>query len=334
MTTAAHTADTALEIFTLYVCPSIGCVLSCFMFLSPVADLGKAMRMGKIGHLPTLPWAVGLANCWGWTLYGYLVQNVFIMLSNVPGLFLSIYLNHGAIKLQYYALWKEHMELKTQKRFDNPTFKTDYESIDPQQDKESDNQSYSSLLTAASSDTVLQKSGLVDQERIIYPLLLFWFLTSVFVGWFAPKTETTAAVVGVTCNINLVFFYGVPIQVLHRVIKSRDAAIIHRPTLCMTTCNAGFWMVYGLEIGNPVIWVPNSLGFGLGVAQTVALLVYPTKRMPSAKVIADQVQSLLKNVAENLEENVYEPMTPRVTSRKDLREVGHPFEVLVPTMIV
>ena len=141
---------------------------------------------------------------------------------------------------------------------------------------------------------------MVDQERILYPLLLFWFLFSVYVGWFAPPSDATAAAVGVTCNINLVFFYGVPIQILRQVVAQRDASIIHRPTLCMTACNAGFWMTYGLEIGNPVIWVPNSLGFSLGVAQVIALIVYPTCRTQTAKTVADQGQALLEAVVENL----------------------------------
>ena len=83
-----------IEFLTLFVCPSIGCVLSTLMYLSPVADLSRATRRGNVGHLPTLPWAVGLTNCWGWLFYGYLRQNVFIMLSNAPGLVLSMYLNN------------------------------------------------------------------------------------------------------------------------------------------------------------------------------------------------------------------------------------------------
>ena len=141
---------------------------------------------------------MGLAYCWGGTLYCYLTQNVFVMLSNVPGLFLSIYLNHGAIKLQYYALWKEHLEESTKangNKLENGTLKTDYDSVGQH---DSDNQSYSSLLSSKSTDTILQKSALVDQERIVYPLLLFWFVTSTYVGWFAPKTDMTAAAIGVT----------------------------------------------------------------------------------------------------------------------------------------
>lgn len=325
-----------LQVVTLYVCPSIGCLLSFLMFLSPVADLGRATRTGKIGHLPTLPWAVGLANCWGWTLYGYLTQNIFVMLSNVPGLFLSIYLNFGAIKLQYYSLWKEHHEANAvvNKKAEAGTLSTDYDSVGSNKPHDSsDAHSYSSLLSTKSTDSILEKPGMVDQERILYPLLLFWFLVSVYVGWFAPQNDATAAAVGVTCNINLVFFYGVPIQILRQVVAQRDASIIHRPTLVMTACNAGFWMTYGLEIGNPVIWVPNSLGFSLGVAQVVALIVYPTRHTPTAKVVADQGQALLEAVVENLDESIYEPMTPRITRRKDLFELEHPVEVLVPQEI-
>jgi hypothetical protein len=177
------------------------------MFLSPVADLSKAMRTGNLGHLPTLPWAVGLGNCWGWIVYGYLRQNIFVMLANVPGLFVSIFLNNGAIKVQYYTLWKQHMELKNSRKKSElesgrpppPPGKTDttsYQSITPANTVDAstttgslsldDNLSVSSLLSSKSTDTVLYTSGLSDQERILYPLLVFWFLVSVYVGWFGP----------------------------------------------------------------------------------------------------------------------------------------------------
>jgi hypothetical protein len=98
----------------------------------------------------------------------------------------------------------------------------------------------------------------------------------------------------------------------------------------MTASNAGFWMLYGLEIGNPVIWLPNSLGFTLGVAQAVATFVFPTNKTPTAKTVADQGQALLDTVVENLDQAIYEPMTPQIRNRKDLMTEQHPIEVLVP----
>lgn len=324
------TPDNWVEILTLYVCPSIGCVLAALMYLSPIADLSRAIRRGDVGHLPTLPWALGLTNCWGWSLYGYLTQNIFVMLSNVPGLILSIYLNFGAIKLQYYTLWKEHTSSKDSAS--KASTKTDYESLS-QKDDGTENNSVSSLLSSKSTDTFLTTSGLTDQERVLYPLLLFWIIYSVIVGFFAPKTETTTAIVGWTCNANLVFFYGVPIQILRKVVRSGDASAIHRPTLAMTATNATFWMIYGIEIQNPVIAAPNALGAILGLTQVVAVLVYPTNRNPSAKTVAKEGQALLEAVVENLDEQVYEPLTPKITSRKDPAYIEHPIEVLVPAPI-
>merc|ERR1719350_2249645 len=40
-------------------------------------------------------------NCIGWVTYSFLIQDYFVFLANAPGIIISIWLNFGAVKLQY-----------------------------------------------------------------------------------------------------------------------------------------------------------------------------------------------------------------------------------------
>lgn len=85
-----------------------------------------------------------------------------------------------------------------------------------------------------------------------------------------------AETVGVLVNINLVFFYGAPLESIYRVISTGRSDSIHPPTQLMTCTNTTFWCLYGVAIWDPVIIVPNGIGLTLGVIQGFLRCVYPS----------------------------------------------------------
>lgn len=84
-----------------HVCPSLGCVMSTLMFAAPVRDLMQCVIDGSLGELNPIPWAIMTGNCFGWIIYAYFKPDFYILLSNLPGFLISLWLNVGAIKLQY-----------------------------------------------------------------------------------------------------------------------------------------------------------------------------------------------------------------------------------------
>jgi solute carrier family 50 protein (sugar transporter) len=84
-----------------YVCPILGMIAANFMFAAPLKSVRKAISLGTLGSLNPTPWAFMTGNCIGWVTYSYLINNVFLLLANVPGLILSVWLNMAAAKLQY-----------------------------------------------------------------------------------------------------------------------------------------------------------------------------------------------------------------------------------------
>ena len=45
-----------------------------------------------------------LGNTIGWLAYSFVTDNLFVFFANAPGLLISIFLNVGAMKLQYYEM--------------------------------------------------------------------------------------------------------------------------------------------------------------------------------------------------------------------------------------
>ncbi|KAG7351533.1 sugar efflux transporter [Nitzschia inconspicua] len=87
------------------------------------------------------------------------------------------------------------------------------------------------------------------------------------------------SIVGYVVNFNLVFFYGAPLSTIWTVLKQRNTASIHIPTMVTNTLNGSFWLAYGLAVSDAFIYVPNGLGAALGAIQVVLLILFP--RQPS-----------------------------------------------------
>jgi uncharacterized protein with PQ loop repeat len=114
---------------------------------------------------------------------------------------------------------------------------------------------------------------ILPQETLLLWVLAGWSWILIWVGWIAPGS--TAVVVGVMVNINLIFFFGAPLQALLQVVRTGSSHCIHVPSMVMTVINTSFWLSYGLARKDPVIYVPNSMGLFLGLIQCALCLIYP-----------------------------------------------------------
>lgn len=225
------------DIVFSYICPSLGCIVSAAMYAAPVQDLKLALASKEQGTLNPVPWAVMTGNCLGWCVYGYYTHDPFMLASNFPGLIVSLWLNIGAAKLQYH---KNAILLHH---------------------NENEEYRYSLMF--------------VPQEILLLRILMVWLIILITVGWLG-LVQNQARVIGILVNINLLFFYGAPLQTLRTVIREKSSDSIHRPTMIMNIFNTSFWSFYGLARNDPVIYIPNLFGSGLIVLQVMLSCWYPT----------------------------------------------------------
>lgn len=248
--------------------------------VAPVSDLRCALLEGKIGSLNPVPWAVMSGNCvvsiasaqndlflrnslsdafffsrQGWCAYAYYANDPFILAANLPGLVLSFWLNMGAAKLQYYQL--RHTDSD--------------ESIDVEE-------SGNDVTTERVPRTAGENYVFVSQEVLFLRILVFWFIVLVCVGWLVDGREKFT--IGVIVNINLIFFYGAPLQAMNQVINEKSSDSIHVRTMVMNWFNTSFWLMYGVVKLDPVIYLPNTIGLFLGITQGALCLLYPRREEP------------------------------------------------------
>lgn len=211
-------------------------------------------------------------NCLGWIVYGYYTRDPFVVAANLPGIVLSIWLNFGAAKLQYLELMRDE--------------KSNYRSVQPRRstldaDAALDEDPEEQVPQAMQNPGPSEQAVMVPQERALLRMLVFWLLVLVYVGWIDPSHHQ-AQIVGIVVNVNLVFFYGAPLQTMRTVISQKSSESIHGPTMIMNWCNTSFWLAYGFARKDLIIIIPNGIGLLLGLTQGVLCLCYPRSQRPEA----------------------------------------------------
>jgi len=234
--------------FFEYVCPSIGIFVSTALYSAPVKSLILALERKSLGALNPTPWGIMTGNCFGWLAYAYYARDPFVLASNIPGFILSFWLNTGASKLQYY------MEVQS--------------SHEPSDSGE---------------NSTKRAIVFTSQDKLMLGILSLWIAILICVGWLEIADGHEKEIIGIFVNINLLFFYGAPLQTIKIVFEDKLSDCIHAPTMILNCTNAGFWGAYGIAINNPVIYGPNCVGFFLGLCQATLCCMYPkTISQPSS----------------------------------------------------
>jgi solute carrier family 50 (sugar transporter) len=303
----------AQTILLEYLCPALGCVVGTIMFLAPYSDLKHAIAVrGTLGDLNPTPWAFMLGNCAGWITYAVLRHDFWIFLGNAPGLWLSVWLNMGAAKLQY----QEHRskELKqairtllneqcaTQTNDANPPsslpdhddhYNNDKDKADKQCNNTQKTQQVKDLATKVWTTVSSSQNSPAPapHETLVMSMVLFWvtIIAVVTLGTTWLTLTTRELLVGLLVNLNLVFFYGAPLSTIRTVLQTRNSASIHYKTMGTNTANSIFWGTYGVAVGDPFVYVPNGVGAALGVVQLILCLTVPRRPLMMMTAAAGEV---------------------------------------------
>eukprot|EP00573_Skeletonema_grethae_P004062 CAMPEP_0201704982 /NCGR_PEP_ID=MMETSP0578-20130828/44485_1 /ASSEMBLY_ACC=CAM_ASM_000663 /TAXON_ID=267565 /ORGANISM="Skeletonema grethea, Strain CCMP 1804" /LENGTH=284 /DNA_ID=CAMNT_0048193123 /DNA_START=156 /DNA_END=1007 /DNA_ORIENTATION=- len=235
-----------------YVAPTIGCILSTLTFSAPIKSLLTAIKSGSLGNLNCTPWAFMTGNTIGWLAYSFITLDLFVFFANAPGLLISMWLNTGAMKLQYYE------ELVKRSASDNNSISGD------------DDDAIS--VQTAKMDCCQQ---LTPHELKVMQIVSIWIIILSTTSLIPVSSEEMKFIVGVAVNINLIFFYAAPLSTITAVIRTKNSASIHFWTMAMNTSNAFFWCVYSLAIQDYYILIPNGLGFLFGLIQVALYQCFP-----------------------------------------------------------
>jgi solute carrier family 50 protein (sugar transporter) len=243
-------------------------------------------------------------NCLGWIVYGIYTSDAFVFAANLPGLILSLWLNMGAAKLQYFELRNDMKQNASQTavREDwnaSPAILEPDDNLDELPDgsgevverqASGDHASGSDSDNGAGAD-ISELMVIVPQEQALLRILVAWAVVITWVGWFSTSTDP-AATIGIVVNVNLVFFYGAPLQTVQTVVAERSSESIHVPTMVMNWMNTTFWILYGIARNDFIIIVPNVMGLSLGLLQGVLCVMFPRQDFGLEPLRQEEADSL------------------------------------------
>mmetsp|Transcript_28085 Transcript_28085/g.59295 ORF Transcript_28085/g.59295 Transcript_28085/m.59295 type:complete len:302 (+) Transcript_28085:285-1190(+) len=253
-----------------YVCPTIGAILSTLTFAAPIKSLKSSMRNGSLGSLNPTPWAFMTGNTIGWLAYSYITLDLFVFFANAPGLMISIWLNVGAMKLQYYEEIIKYSSIQsTDGGGDVDATEEDEE------DKGNENDAGAETANGGEANKCYNAPSLTSHEWRVLTMVIIWMVILSVTSLIPISKDEMKFVVGVAVNINLIFFYAAPLSTIVTVLRTKSSSTIHFATMVMNTCNAFFWCVYSFAIQDYYILIPNGLGFMFGLVQVMLYLCYP-----------------------------------------------------------
>ena len=185
-----------------------------------------------------------------------------VVASNIPGIVVSVWLNVGASKIQYNEMM----------------MKENNDNTNTISEEEEDS---SSTTTTTTTPNTKDKLAFTPQDVLWIRIMILWLLVLICVGWLGiVKThQQKTEIIGFLANINVLFFYGAPLQKISSVFQEKTSNSIHTPTMILNNLNAGFWGLYGIARNDIVIYGPNGIGFILGLIQLMLCCIYPKTSM-------------------------------------------------------
>mmetsp|Transcript_26968 Transcript_26968/g.55758 ORF Transcript_26968/g.55758 Transcript_26968/m.55758 type:complete len:304 (+) Transcript_26968:63-974(+) len=266
-------------VFEEYVCPTIGAIMSTLTFAAPIKSLKNSIKAGSLGDLNPTPWAFMTGNCIGWLAYSFITLDLFVFFANAPGLMISIWLNVGAMKLQYYEEIVKYssVQLISAKNDDDDNGENERNFGNDTGDVQDLNRLSATSEENTKAVPCVSPSSLTSHEMMLTQIVIIW-IGILSVASLTPVIKgDIKLVVGVAVNVNLIFFYAAPLSTIATVLRTKNSSSIHFWTMVMNTINAFFWCVYSFAIQDYYILIPNGLGFVFGVTQMILYACFRQK---------------------------------------------------------
>jgi len=235
-----------------------------------------ALQRGSLEELNPTPWIFMTGNCIGWVGYSFLKHDYFILIPNGTGVFISLWLNFGAAKLQYMEKFLMHKQIMAESMSSSI-------SLTPDSDQKNDIER--TAITSPGADerslpiyiNLRNSYGIssASQESKVISILVAWLLIFSCLKFFNIDHQIQQLVVGIIVNINLVVFFGAPLSTIFTVLRTRNSSSIHLWTMILNILNTTFWLLYGLSIMDLYICIPNGIGLLLGLAQGALCFAFP-----------------------------------------------------------
>ncbi|KAL3768110.1 hypothetical protein ACHAWO_008278 [Cyclotella atomus] len=136
-------------------------------------------------------------------------------------------------------------------------------------------QKFAELGTAALGISTERMEAPAPHEKVVVSIIVAWFVFISCIIFIPMDDKRREFIIGIAVNVNMSFFYGAPLSIIWKVIKTKDSGWIHHQTMIMNTLCALFFLAFGFGRMDYFLIVPNGIGVVLGGVQLFLRLIVP-----------------------------------------------------------
>ena len=258
------------QIIVDYVCPAVGSLLSTIMAGSPIIAVREMQRTNKVGEINPFPFCALFNMTLAFTLYGFLIDNIFISVANFLGMAFALYfIGHTIVvtssNLTLARLNAEHPALGL---IDAPKngdkIPNDEEKLERQLDMCVNTLWVVGLFWGAVGILCFNGLGPTlnpgNQEAV------------------GPFANAETLIFGVLTIISTIVFFASPLSTIKKVVETKDSSSIDPPLVICALVNCTLWTIYGIAgPSDPVVYGPNATGMFLQSINLLVMFTYPKK---------------------------------------------------------
>lgn len=264
----------AKEIMIDWVCPIVGTCLSTMMSGSPMIAVWAMLESGFVGELNAFPFCAMYNMTLAFTLYGFLIDNVFLSAANFLGLAFALYYIGSVMKVMQSNITMIKMQAK------HPAL---------------------GLIEGDGKDQIPASAEKLEGEmsmlaNSLWMVALFWGTIGIIcfnllgpkidpgAGPVGPFPNPGAIVFGILTIISVIVFFASPLSTIKKVVETKDSSSIDPPLVICALLNCTLWTIYGIAgTGDPTVYGPNACGMVLQSINGLVILMYPRKTAMAAR---------------------------------------------------
>ena len=129
-------------------------------------------------------------------------------------------------------------------------------------------------------------------EKVVIGIITAWFAFISCIIFIPMNVKQREFIIGIAVNVNMSFFYGAPLSIIWKVMRTRNSSWIHRRTMIMNTLCALFFLAFGFGRMDWFLIVPNGIGVILGGVQLFLRLVIPSSDSSKSSKMDSSVANL------------------------------------------
>ncbi|KAG5520568.1 hypothetical protein RHGRI_033224 [Rhododendron griersonianum] len=139
------------------------------------------------------------------------------------------------------------------------------------------------------------KNARKHTAKLLVGMNVLLFFAVLLFTHFALEGRTRVLAIGWVCVAVSVSVFAAPLSIVLQVVRTRSVAFMPFTLSFSLTLSAVMWFCYGIFLKDPCVWIPNVLGFFLGLIQMALYAVYRNAReiLTEKKLPADHIINIV-----------------------------------------